>query len=183
MLHHVQTTYENFRYHYDKKENPYHKSIAANFAEVFFTKIPPPMNNFRSRVGEGALEAGFYTPYIGLDVNTPREKIDAGMGNKEVLIGGTQVPTVLQNIDYGSFEDSSDSKDRNGGEKSVHFLSAWTHRNEGAGTSTIATTACNDETSNDDEDGINTSDTSSIRIATGSNAVSGNETREMTLKK
>ncbi|KAK3119665.1 hypothetical protein QOZ80_9AG0673530 [Eleusine coracana subsp. coracana] len=170
-----QTTYENFRYHYNKKENPYRKSIAENFAEVFFTKIAPSMNNFRSRVGEGALEAGFCSPYIGLDVNTPREKIDAGMGNKEVLIGGMQVPTVLQNIDYGSFKDNSDSKNRNEGEKSMHFPSAWAQGNEGAGTSTGATTACNDETSKDDVDEINSSNRSSIRIATESNAASEDE--------
>ncbi|KAK3136044.1 hypothetical protein QOZ80_5BG0427290 [Eleusine coracana subsp. coracana] len=170
-----QTTYENFRYHYDKKENPYRKSIAANFAEVFFTRIPPPMNNFRSRVGEGALEAGFYTPYIGLDVNTPREKIDADMRNKEVLIGGLQVPTVLQNKDYGSFEDGSDSKNRNEDEKSMHFPSAWAQGNEGAGTSTGTTTACNDETSEEDVDEINCSNRSSIKIATESNAASEDE--------
>ncbi|TVU50716.1 hypothetical protein EJB05_02103 [Eragrostis curvula] len=175
------TTYENFRYHYDKKENPYRKSIAENFAEVFFTNIPPPMKNIRSRIGEGALEAGFYTPYIGLDVNTPREKIDAGTGNKEVLIGGMQVPTVLQNIDYGSFEDSYDNN-RNEGEKSVHFPSAWAQGNEGAGTSTGATTACNDGTSEGDADEINSSHTSSIRTATESNAASVDENFEDSAK-
>jgi palmitoyltransferase ZDHHC9/14/18 len=133
---------------------------------VFFTKIPPPMNNFRSRVGEGALEAGFYTPYIGMDVNTPREKIDAGMENKEILIGGMLVPTVLQNIDYGSFEDGSDSKSRNEGEKSMHFLSTWAQASEGAGTSAGATIVCDDETSEDDGGEINSSNTSSIRIET-----------------
>ncbi|KAL6906040.1 hypothetical protein ACP4OV_003641 [Aristida adscensionis] len=173
-----QTTYENFRYHYHKTDNPYRKSIAANFAEVFFSKIPPPMNNFRSRVGEGALEAGFYTPYIGLDVNTPREKIDAGEGNKEVLIGGMQIPTVLQNIDYGSFEDSSDSKNRNEGEKLVHIPSAWAQGNEGAGTSTGANAACNDESSENDEHEINSSRTSSIRASLESYTVSQHETCE-----
>ena len=108
------------------------------------------MANFRSWVGEGALEAGFYTPYIGLDVTTPREKIDLERENKEVLVGGVQIPTVLQNIDYGSFEDSSEDKNRIEGEKIVHFPSDWAQGNEGAGTSATATTACNDETSEDD---------------------------------
>ncbi|GJN28394.1 hypothetical protein PR202_gb16507 [Eleusine coracana subsp. coracana] len=120
------TTYENFRYHYNKKENPYRKSIAANFAEVFFTKIPPSMNNFRSRVGEGALEEGFYTPYR------------KALGTKKYLLGG----------------------------------------NEGAATLTGATTACNNETSKDDVDEINSSNRSSIRIATESNAASEDETCE-----
>ncbi|CAA0386892.1 putative protein S-acyltransferase 1 [Arabidopsis thaliana] len=42
-----QTTCENFRYHYDKKENPYRKGILENFKELFFAKIPPPLINFR----------------------------------------------------------------------------------------------------------------------------------------
>jgi palmitoyltransferase ZDHHC9/14/18 len=151
--------------------------------EVFFTKIPPPMNNFRSRVGEGVLEAGFYSPYIGVDVNTPREKIDAGMGNKEILVGGMQVPTVLQNIDYGSFEDGSGSKSWNEGEKSMHFLSTWAQGNEGAGTSAGATIVCDDETSEDDGGEINSSNTSPIRIETESNAVSEDDVTEIEVEK
>ncbi|KAJ1264551.1 hypothetical protein BS78_08G009600 [Paspalum vaginatum] len=147
-----QTTYENFRYHYDKEENPHRKSIATNFAEVFLTKIPPPMNDFRSRVGEGALEAGFYTPYIGLDVTDPREKIDLDMESKEAFVGGMQIPTVLQNIDYGSFEDSLDEKIGNANGKTEHIPTAWAQGKEDPGTSAGAIAACNDETS---EEGIN----------------------------
>ncbi|XP_062204820.1 probable protein S-acyltransferase 4 [Phragmites australis] len=169
------TTYENFRYHYDKDDDPYRKSIAANFAEVFFTNIPPPLNDFSSRVGEGALEAGFYTPYIGLDVTTPRKKNDIDMDNKEVLVGGMQIPTVLQNIDYGSFEDSSDDKNRNEGEKSGHFPSAWAQGNEGAGTSAAATTACNDETTEDDVNEISSPNTSSTQTSAEANAESPGE--------
>nr|CAB3488980.1 unnamed protein product [Digitaria exilis] len=165
----VKTTYENFRYHYDKNDNPYRKTLAENFAEVFFTKIPPPMNNFRSRVGEGALEAGFYTPYIGLDVTTPREKIDLDRENKEVLIGGMQIPTVLQNIDYGSFEDSSEDKNINQGEKKVHFPSAWAQGNEGGGTSAAAATACNIETSEDDLNEIESPNTTTTQASAEAN--------------
>ncbi|KAG2258282.1 hypothetical protein Bca52824_077576 [Brassica carinata] len=42
-----QTTCENFRYHYDKKENPYRKGVLKNFEELFLAKIPPPLVNFR----------------------------------------------------------------------------------------------------------------------------------------
>ncbi|CAO2207902.1 unnamed protein product [Urochloa humidicola] len=45
-----QTTYENFRYRYDKKENPYDRGVAANIAEVFCAGMPPSMNNFRAWV-------------------------------------------------------------------------------------------------------------------------------------
>ncbi|KAH0930647.1 hypothetical protein HID58_016374 [Brassica napus] len=41
------TTYEKFRYRYDKKENPYGKGLFKNLFEVFFSRIPPPMINFR----------------------------------------------------------------------------------------------------------------------------------------
>ncbi|KAF8706456.1 hypothetical protein HU200_030729 [Digitaria exilis] len=164
-----QTTYENFRYRYDKNDNPYRKTLAENFAEVFLTKIPPPMNNFRSRVGEGALEAGFYTPYIGLGVTTPREKIDLDRENKEVLVGGMQIPTVLQNIDYGPFEDSSEDKDMNQGEKKVHFPSAWAQGNEGGGTSAAATTACNAETSEDDLNEIESRNTATTQTSAEAN--------------
>ncbi|XP_061349532.1 probable protein S-acyltransferase 5 [Gastrolobium bilobum] len=45
-----QSTYENFRYRYDRQINPYNRGIAANFKEVFCTSIPPSKNNFRSKV-------------------------------------------------------------------------------------------------------------------------------------
>ncbi|CAH2058577.1 unnamed protein product [Thlaspi arvense] len=41
------TTYENFRYRYDKKENPYAKGFFKNLYELFFARIPPPMIKFR----------------------------------------------------------------------------------------------------------------------------------------
>ncbi|PWZ31230.1 hypothetical protein Zm00014a_004397 [Zea mays] len=165
----VTTTYENFRYHYDKKDNPYRKSIAANFAEVFFTKIPPPMNDFRSWVGEGSLEAGFYTPYIGLDVTNPREKIDLDMESKEVLVGGIQIPTALQNIDYGSFEESSGDKNRNAGQKSVHFPIAWAQGNEAAGTSAGATVTFNNKTSDDGVNEFDSPNTTTTQASTKAN--------------
>ncbi|KAF3578922.1 hypothetical protein DY000_02028437 [Brassica cretica] len=48
----MQTTYENFRYRYDKKENPYGKGLFKNLYELFFAKIPPPVINFRDWVPE-----------------------------------------------------------------------------------------------------------------------------------
>ncbi|CAI8583881.1 unnamed protein product [Vicia faba] len=45
-----QSTYENFRYRYDRQVNPYNKGVIENFKEVFFSSIPPSKNNFRSKV-------------------------------------------------------------------------------------------------------------------------------------
>ncbi|KAJ6795959.1 putative protein S-acyltransferase 7 isoform X1 [Iris pallida] len=44
-----QTTYENFRFRYDRRENPYNNGVVQNFIEVFFTRIPSSKNNFRAR--------------------------------------------------------------------------------------------------------------------------------------
>nr|XP_043607749.1 probable protein S-acyltransferase 7 [Erigeron canadensis] len=45
-----QSTYENFRYRYDRSENPYNKGIFRNFMEVFWNSIPPSKNDFRAWV-------------------------------------------------------------------------------------------------------------------------------------
>lgn len=66
-----QTTYENFRYQYDRRANPYNRGICANFKEKFFTCVPPSRNNFRARVQlpqalpDGAVDGGFISPNMG----------------------------------------------------------------------------------------------------------------------
>ncbi|KAF8005820.1 hypothetical protein BT93_K0180 [Corymbia citriodora subsp. variegata] len=45
-----QTTYENFRYRYDGRDNPFDKGVLGNFKEVFFSPIPPSGNNFRAKI-------------------------------------------------------------------------------------------------------------------------------------
>ncbi|KAI9079697.1 hypothetical protein K1719_038318 [Acacia pycnantha] len=46
-----QSTYENFRYRYDRQRvNPYNRGILENFKEIFCSSIPPSKNNFRSKV-------------------------------------------------------------------------------------------------------------------------------------
>ncbi|KAL1815145.1 hypothetical protein ACET3Z_017719 [Daucus carota] len=47
-----QTTYESFKKQHDKKKNPYSQGVLNNLKEVFFTKIPPPLVNFREVVFE-----------------------------------------------------------------------------------------------------------------------------------
>eukprot|EP00271_Cylindrocystis_brebissonii_P022352 TRINITY_DN857_c0_g2_i1.p1 TRINITY_DN857_c0_g2~~TRINITY_DN857_c0_g2_i1.p1 ORF type:complete len:442 (+),score=58.93 TRINITY_DN857_c0_g2_i1:459-1784(+) len=46
-----QTTYENFRYRYDKKVNPYNRGVFRNIGETLCSKVPPSRNNFRAHVG------------------------------------------------------------------------------------------------------------------------------------
>ncbi|KAK9272224.1 hypothetical protein L1049_002595 [Liquidambar formosana] len=79
-----QTTYENFRYRYDRRANPYNKGVVENFKEIFFTSIPPSRNNFRAKVPrEPGLPArpvggGFMSPNMGKAVD------DIEMGRKTV---------------------------------------------------------------------------------------------------
>ncbi|MQL73539.1 hypothetical protein Taro_005891 [Colocasia esculenta] len=66
-----QTTYENFRYRYDRRANPYNRGIFENFKEIFFTSISPSKNKFRMRVSpEQTIPArtvggGFISPNMG----------------------------------------------------------------------------------------------------------------------
>ncbi|CAN8272911.1 unnamed protein product [Cochlearia groenlandica] len=45
-----QTTYENFRYSYDRRSNPHNKGVVDNFKEIFYSAIPPSKNNFRAMI-------------------------------------------------------------------------------------------------------------------------------------
>jgi palmitoyltransferase ZDHHC9/14/18 len=80
----VQTTYENFRYRYDRHANPFYKGVVENLKEIFCSSIPPSKNNFRAKVpGEPALPArtlgrGFMSPNMGKAVG------DMEMGRKTV---------------------------------------------------------------------------------------------------
>ncbi|KAL7169397.1 hypothetical protein ACSBR2_034441 [Camellia fascicularis] len=47
-------TYENFRYRYDKKENPFNNGIVKNLKEIILSKTPPSVINFREWVVEEA---------------------------------------------------------------------------------------------------------------------------------
>lgn len=39
-----QTTYENFRYRYEKKKNPFNEGFLKNLKDVFCSKLPPPVD-------------------------------------------------------------------------------------------------------------------------------------------
>ncbi|XP_057982617.1 probable protein S-acyltransferase 7 isoform X1 [Malania oleifera] len=75
-----QTTYENFRYRYDRRANPYNKGVVQNFGEIFCAGVPPSKNNFRAKVPrEPGLPArsvggGFISPNMGKAV----EDIEVG---------------------------------------------------------------------------------------------------------
>ncbi|KAG6479877.1 hypothetical protein ZIOFF_063353 [Zingiber officinale] len=78
------TTYENFRYRYDRRDNPYNRGIVVNFKEIFCSSIPPSSNKLRARVQREqgytthSSGGGFMSPNIGKSVN------DIEMGRKPV---------------------------------------------------------------------------------------------------
>ncbi|KAJ0977960.1 hypothetical protein J5N97_013434 [Dioscorea zingiberensis] len=107
-----QTTYENFRYRYDKKENPYNKGLFGNFRDVFFSKIPLSMNDFRSWVLEDTKESGSIVSSNGINIISPNGKIDIEMGIKLSPGSKIPIPSILQNLDYSAIDDNLKVKSR-----------------------------------------------------------------------
>lgn len=111
-----QTTYENFRYRYDQKENPYAKGIVGNFTEIFFSKIPPSMINFRAWVSEVEdAETGSTSSELDKGLVNSNEKFDIEKGTQFGNDGGGQVPNLLQNLDYSGIDDNLTKKVGDGG--------------------------------------------------------------------
>lgn len=111
----VQTTYENFRYQYDKKGNPYNKGSLRNIGETLCSSIPASMNNFRSFVQQDEhTMVGCLTPNLADGILTPKEKIDVEMGSRRADDGGFPIPELLRNFDFDSFEDDMKFEDEEG---------------------------------------------------------------------
>ncbi|XP_042052067.1 probable protein S-acyltransferase 4 [Salvia splendens] len=112
-----QTTYENFRYRYVKKENPYNKGMISNFNEVFFSRIPPSVNDFRAIVIEDEAEVMEMMDqnFMG-DITSKKEKIDIEMGSSFVDSNGIVIPDLLRNLEFDDIEDHM--KHKEGSERS-----------------------------------------------------------------
>lgn len=116
----MQTTYENFRYRYDKKENPYNKGMMKNFEEIFFSKIPPPMLDFRALVQEDeimvreAMDHGFF--------EGPKEKIDIEMGNKVSEDNLLTLPEILTSIEFDRIKGNHKHKNEDQRSDSHRFI-------------------------------------------------------------
>ncbi|KAL0316702.1 UNVERIFIED_CONTAM: putative protein S-acyltransferase 2 [Sesamum radiatum] len=118
------TTYENFRYRYDKKENPYNRGVFKNLVEIFFSKSVPSMVNFREWVTEDEdAGAGSITNKLSEDIMKSTKKTGAEL--------------ALQNLDYKGIEDSL-RKD-NGGKVALEpfFLDPAQEEKDGTGDSTV----------------------------------------------
>ncbi|KAL0861987.1 hypothetical protein Bca101_041105 [Brassica carinata] len=109
------TTYENFRYRYDKKENPYGKGLFKNLYELFFARIPPPMINFRDWAPEEPdVEVGSIASELDRAFG-PRgdHKHDMGMeiGDWKTSKGGLLLQTVEYDNKNHNIEETVKKKD------------------------------------------------------------------------
>ncbi|XP_004249100.1 probable protein S-acyltransferase 1 [Solanum lycopersicum] len=107
-----QTTYENFRYRYDKKENPYNRGSIENIKEVFFSKIPPSLNNFRAVFKENDIVMVEPTTsnFVG-NIHSSKEKIDIEMGTMFPEDSGLSLPEILRNLEYEEIDDTLKSRE------------------------------------------------------------------------
>ncbi|TVU04893.1 hypothetical protein EJB05_48037 [Eragrostis curvula] len=97
-----QTTYENFRYRYDRRANPYNRGILNNFLEIFCTAIPRSKNNFRARVTveQGLQQSrvqsrGFMSPNMGKPTG------DLEMGRKPVAWDEPRTAADIRDLEAG----------------------------------------------------------------------------------
>ncbi|WOL12577.1 putative protein S-acyltransferase 1 isoform X1 [Canna indica] len=111
-----QTTYENFRYRYDKKENPYNKGLLGNFAEVFFSTIPKSLNDFRSWVLFHGFEDDSVSRNDLFEFGSMKEMSmpDLEKGSNMNEFGSMKhMPSILQNLDCSSIDENYPQKGRN----------------------------------------------------------------------
>ncbi|CAI0439843.1 unnamed protein product [Linum tenue] len=109
-----QTTYENFRYRYDKKDNPFRRGCLQNFKEVFVSDIPPSAVNFREWVApveiiDDSVRSVSMNGHNNL--MSSKEKFDLEMGGDKLGKEGTKLPAILQNLNYNSFNDDDHDDD------------------------------------------------------------------------
>lgn len=84
----LQTTYENFRYRCDRKNNPYNRGCSVNILEIFFSKIPSSNNNFRAKVKGGDSSWSFSTSMPSghtMSPEMPKRSVDIKTGKREAV--------------------------------------------------------------------------------------------------
>nr|XP_010910250.1 probable protein S-acyltransferase 7 isoform X1 [Elaeis guineensis] len=94
-----QTTYENFRYRYDKKNNPYNHGWVQNIKEIFFSKIPSSKNDFRAKIKEDSI-AFTSSRSMGrpLSPDMPKTSLDLEMGGKRQNVAAEELEDLQNQI-------------------------------------------------------------------------------------
>lgn len=91
--------------------------IIKNFKEVFFSKIPPSMINFRAWVSEDdSVAMGSFSSELGGRAfdNRSKEKFDFRTRNEFETDGSSRVVKFLQNMDYTGIDDKLKKKMEDG---------------------------------------------------------------------
>ncbi|CAA3030812.1 probable S-acyltransferase 1 [Olea europaea subsp. europaea] len=118
-----QTTYENFRYRYDRKENPYNRGTIKNLKEVLFSKIPPSMVNFRAYVQEDEIMVmDKMDPNLEGSIASSMEKTDGEMEDKFAENSSASLPEILQNLEFVGIENNMKQQEENERYDSSPFL-------------------------------------------------------------
>ncbi|KAE8711796.1 putative protein S-acyltransferase 9 [Hibiscus syriacus] len=81
------TTYENFRYRYDSKRNPYNRGCIRNIFEVFLSKIPESKSNFREKVKVDSYSLlGSSLSFRPMTADRPKRSFDIEMGKRQTVV-------------------------------------------------------------------------------------------------
>lgn len=92
-----QTTYENFRYRYDRRTNPYNRGVAQNFIEILCSRIPNSRNNFRAKAKEDS--AAFTSSLsVGRVLTPPKLSVDLESGMKRQTVGAEEMEDLHSQI-------------------------------------------------------------------------------------
>ncbi|KAH7653733.1 Protein S-acyltransferase protein [Dioscorea alata] len=91
-----QTTYENFRYRYDKKTNPYNQGWMRNFMETFFSEIPSSKNDFRATVKNNSTPFSSLPP--GQVSSPPKTSVDLETGGKRHAVAEEELEDIQSEI-------------------------------------------------------------------------------------
>ncbi|GAB4851812.1 hypothetical protein Ancab_031211 [Ancistrocladus abbreviatus] len=107
-----QTTYENFRYRYDKNKNPHNLGVVRNLLQIFCSRIPPSVINLRELVlVDGTVDENpsYHDGFVDFKKN-----FDVEMGHKLNKDGS---------LDYGGIDDTLKKKTGNQGADLFHVPS------------------------------------------------------------
>ncbi|XP_065854014.1 probable protein S-acyltransferase 6 [Euphorbia lathyris] len=94
-----QTTYENFRYRYDRKMNPFNLGCVLNIMDVFFTKIPKSKNNFRAKVKLDSVYSTAVSMGRRLSPEMPKRSFDVEVGGKRQAVADEDFAEIQSHID------------------------------------------------------------------------------------
>ncbi|KAG8048111.1 hypothetical protein GUJ93_ZPchr0008g14102 [Zizania palustris] len=92
-----QTTYENFRYRYDRKTNPHNRGLVQNFSEILFSRIPSSKNNFIAKIKE---DSAAFTSSLGIGraLSPPKMSVDLEMGMKRQTVAMEELEDLHSQI-------------------------------------------------------------------------------------